>query len=475
MKKILLLSVLTFSIVLLFNCRPERVYIEDRDARLVFTEDTIFFDTIFTTVGTITRSFRVHNPHDRFIKIDEVELAGGENSMFRINVDGAPGISYNGLEIAPHDSMYVFVEATLDSNNSPDILRIQDSITFRVNDNLQDVDLVAWGQDVIIFRDSIFEESVTFTNEKPYLIVGAILIDTLQTLTMEPGVTVYMHRDSWILVSGTLKMLGSLEEPITIQGDRLEMLYEDIPGQWGGIYCFAGSFGNEIHHSRIINGTVGLVADSVVVPSEPNVYITNTEINQMSHDGILARGTTLIAENLVIGDCGNSCMELLYEGSYSFTHCTFANYWRNGFSNRNTPALFMANYFAYEDNNGVVQVEARDIEEASFKNCIIYGDRPHELVISYHQDGVFNYSFDYCLTRIDRDEFNFLEDDNFKSITNNTDPLFDSLRVSYELDTLSPAIDMGLMDHAINLPYDKKGDNRLEDGAPDLGAYERIE
>lgn len=473
-KKILPFAILVLLTALLYNCRPERVFIEDHDAKLTFTMDTVLFDTIFTTIGTTTKSFRVHNPHDRFIKIDDVDLAGGNSSVFRISVDGAPGTSFNGLEIAPHDSMYVFVEATLDPNNSPDILRIQDSIIFSVNGNFQDVDLLAWGQDVHLIRDSTVE-STTWPADKPYLIVGYVYVDSLHTLTMEEGVQIYMHRDSWIYVGGSLKMMGSVENPIQIEGDRLELLYEDVPGQWGGIYCFAGSFGNEIHNARIINGTVGLVADSIVIPSEPNIIITNTEINQMSHDGILARGTSIEAENLVIGDCGNSCLELLYEGSYSFTHCTFANYWRSGFSLRKAPVLYMANYFAYEDDNGVVQVEARDIEEASFRNCIIYGDRSHEIVISNHEDGLFNYSFNYCLTKIDRDELDFILDDNFKGITNATDPLFDSLRVSYELDTLSPAIDAGLLEHAIDLPFDKKGDSRLGDNIPDLGAFERIE
>ncbi len=460
---------------MLYNCNPERVYIEDHDAKLSFTMDTVYFDTIFTTIGTITKSFRIHNTYDRFIKIDDVDLAGGDNSVFRINVDGTPGISFNGLEIAPHDSMYVFVEATLNPNNSPDILRIQDSIIFSVNGNLQDVDLVAWGQDVHLLRDSTLK-TTTWNAGKPYLVVGYVYVDSLETLTMEEGVQVYMHRNAWIYVGGSLKMMGSIEEPINIGGDRLELLYEDVPGQWGGIWCFPGSYGNEIHNAKIINGTVGLIADSVVVHTEPNVIITNTEINQMSHDGILGRGTTIVGENLVIGDCGNSCMELLYEGSYSFTHCTFANYWRSGFSIRNSPALFMANYFAYEDANGVVQVEARDIEEASFKNCIIYGDRSHEIEISNHDGGIFNYTFDYCLTKIDREELDFILDDNFKGITNAIDPKFDSLRVSYELDTLSPAIDMGLLEYAIGpLSFDKKGDSRVGDAKPDLGALERIE
>jgi len=54
-------SILFFTLImgaLFFACHPERYYIEDSDAALQFTLDTVYFDTVFTTVGTITESFR---------------------------------------------------------------------------------------------------------------------------------------------------------------------------------------------------------------------------------------------------------------------------------------------------------------------------------------------------------------------------------------------------------------------------------
>ena len=451
-----------------------------------FSLDTVYFDTIFTTIGTTTKSFRVYNPHSRFIKVDAINLAGGSSSVFRINVDGMPGIAFENLEIAPKDSMYVFVEATLDPNQSPDILRIQDSITFSVNGNLQDIDLVAWGQDVHLLRDSLLAPNTIWTADKPYLIVGGIFIDTLQELTIEEGVQIHLHRDAGIYVLGSLKMNGTFENPIVVEGDRLEKEFRNdpgYPGQWFGIYFAPGSYSNVINHARILNGIVGLMADSVVSFDQPVMTISNTEINRMSYDGILGRGTTIEAWNTVVGDCGNSCVELLYEGSYSFTHCTFANYWRTGFSNRKTPAVFVANYYAYKDKNDAVVIESRDIEQALFQNCIIYGSRNNELLISRSEAGKLNYTFDHVLARFEKDEvFKWLNEDpyeydpdpGFSNIILNEDPRFDSLRVSYEPDSLSPAIDAGKMEYAIAFPFDKKGDNRLGDSAPDLGAFERI-
>ncbi|MFC2090193.1 hypothetical protein ACFLT1_05405 [Bacteroidota bacterium] len=477
MRKLLILTLLLAVPALLYHCSQERIYVQEGDAKLEFSLDTVYFDTVFTTVGTITKSFRVYNPYNRFIQIASVSLAGGNSSVFRINVDGVPGLAFENFEIAPKDSMYVFVEATLDPNSSNDILRIQDSIVFSVNGNFQDIDLVAWGQDVHMLRDSLLDYSTTWTADKPYLIVDAILIDTLQTLRVEEGVQIHMHRDAAILVKGTLEIMGSLDNPVVVQGDRLEREYQDdpgYPGQWLTIYFAPGSQNNIINHARIMNGTIGLWADSVVSYDAPVMTISNTEINRMSYDGILGRGTTIDAYNTIIGESGNSCVELLYEGSYKFNHCTFANYWQTWQSNRKTPALFIANYFAYENDLGETIVESRDIVKAEFTNSIIYGSRENELIISKSEDGILNYLFESCLVKMDQEDYDYTSDPYFIDIIANKDPKFDSLRVSYELDSLSPAINAGKLELAIDHPFDKKEANRLADDAPDLGALERI-
>ncbi len=44
----------------------------------------------------------------------------------------------------------------------------------------------------------------------------------------------------------------------------------------------------------------------------------------------------------------------------------------------------------------------------------------------------------------------------------------------YELDSLSPAINSGFPAHATEFPLDLNGNSRLDDTAPDMGAYEWI-
>jgi hypothetical protein len=463
--------------VLFFACHPERNYIEDREAKLEFTLDTLFFDTVFTTLGTVSKSFRVKNPHNQFISIDEISLAGGAASVFRVNVDGTPGIQFSGVEIAPGDSLYVFVEATLDPSGSDDILRIQDSIVFRTNGNLQDIDLVAWGQDVHMIGELEIDEATTWVADKPYLVIDYVYVDSLASLTLDPGVKVYLHKDAMIYVDGSLRVIGTRDEPVCFGGDRLEEFYDHIPGQWGFIYLSGSSFNNQISHAEIRNGTIGVL---ISAPPEsgamPDLEISNCFINRMSSSGIYALNAVVNAHNLVVGDCGGSCLALVYGGDYSFTHSTFANFWPSGFSNRQLPALLLTDYFGTLNEDGILEVYTGGMfDQAEFHNSIIYGSHAMELVIDSYDNLQLNYLFDYCLTRIHEDSSRYLDDPLFTNILNNLNPLFDSIPVSYELDTLSPAIDAGLTSHAIAFPFDLNGNSRLDDEAPDLGAYERIE
>lgn len=462
---------------LFFSCHPERSYIEDRGARLEFTLDTLFFDTVFTTVGTVTESFRVKNPHNQFIRIDEINLAGGSSSVFRVNVDGVAGSHFSGVELAPNDSMFVFVEATLDPNGSGDILRIQDSVVFLSNGNIQDIDLVAWGQDVHMIRALVIEEATTWMADKPYLIIDYLYVDSLASLDIDPGVKVHLHKDAIIFVDGTLRVNGTVEEPVSFGGDRLEKFYEQIPGQWDRIYFSENSHSNLMNHVEVRNGTIGVqITASPESGLMPDLEISNTVINRMSSTGIYALNAAISGSNLVVGDCGGSSLALNFGGDYIFTHCTFANYWPSGYSNRQLPAVMLTDYFGnYDADGNLVITTGGSFENAKFRNSIIYGAHSMELLIDSWDDLQLNYSFDHCLTRIHRDSVSYLEDPLITNIINNEDPLFDSVPIIYALDTLSPAIDAGLPAHAVEFPFDLEGKSRLDDEAPDLGALERVD
>ena len=78
--------------------------------------DTLAFDTVFSSVGSTTRQFMVYNPNNEPLEMEQVMLASGEASGFRMNLDGRKGSRFDRVGIAAHDSMYVFVEVTVNPN-----------------------------------------------------------------------------------------------------------------------------------------------------------------------------------------------------------------------------------------------------------------------------------------------------------------------------------------------------------------------
>jgi hypothetical protein len=456
-----------------FSCEKDG-YIQNENAALRLSVDTVYFDTVFTQLGTITRRFTVHNPHNSFIKVSSIQLAGGINSIFRMNVDGSPGYAHSNIDIAPKDSMFIFVEATLSPNNSDDILLQEDSIIFITNNNFQKVNLAAWGQDVHFLKEAILDSSQTWVNDKPYLVFDYVYVDSLKVLRLEPGVRIFLHRDAVFYVGGTLIADGTLEEPVVFRSDRTEKLYEDIPGQWGGIYLLPGSKENVFRHSVIRGGNFGILVDTFMSETVPALTLENTFIADHSSFGLLARGSFVKASNSVFANCANSAVALIYGGDYEFIHCTMANRWLYG-GIRNFPAVFINNF--YLDVNENVQV--RDVKKAHFRNCIIHGNKQFEFEISKFQNmGIIDYYLDHCLGRLSSPDL-LADHDNperFNNVIFDKDPRFISWdEYDFRLDSLSPAIDKGSRAAGELVPFDFDGKNRLEDLLPDIGAFEHID
>ncbi|HSH50431.1 MAG TPA: hypothetical protein VK982_01770, partial [Bacteroidales bacterium] len=324
--------------ILIISCEKEKFY-DASDIKLKFSHDTIMFDTVFTTIGTSTKYLTVKNPYHKTVKISSIYLAGGNNSPYRINIDGFSGTKLDNYEIKEKDSLYIFVEVTIDPNNSDLPMVVNDSIIFAYKSNTQDVNLVSWGQDVNLINgneNGIIQGTQYWTNNKPYLIYNSMLVDTNSTLTIEPGTKLHFHKNSRLYVLGTIIADGTFEEPIIFQGDRPEENYDDIPGQWDGIWLMAGSNNNLLNFTEIKNAIIGIQVDTLANELKPTLQLSNSKILNMTSVGLYAQGSTIEAYNNVIGNCGQFAVALTIGGSYSFYHCTIANYW--GYSTRSTPS-----------------------------------------------------------------------------------------------------------------------------------------
>lgn len=476
----------TILLVLFFSCKKNDPIVNP-DAKLEFSTDTVLFDTIFTTIGSTTKNFRVYNKHSQPISIDRIILAGNQGSKFRLNINGRLTNELEKIEIPAMDSMYIFVEVTLNPNSQNNPMVVQDSVVFQTNGNTQDVKVIAFGQDVHLVNGERYKTQ-TWINDKPYLVYNSMLVDSLETLTINPGTLIYFHKRSSMFVQGTLIVNGTLEEPVSFLGDRLEHQYDEYPGQWGswkelddgsayilgGIHFFAGSKDNVISHAIIKNAIKGIQADSLANPSKPTLTISDTRIENMSVAGIYAQSTTILASNCLIANCGSWCVALTLGGSYEFYHCTLSNNF--GVGTRTEPTLMLNNYYVYEGTAYVY-----NLYNALFANCIITGSRPMEIafintVRNNPVPGQFNYTFDHCLVTVDT--MNTSDASKWIDVVKNLNPRFDSLTYTvrnYQLDTLSPAQNRANPVFSKFFPFDLLGNSRLSDSGPDIGAYERQE
>jgi len=466
------------------GCQKEGFY-EKSDARLGFSTDTISFDTIFTTFGSTTKNLRIYNPYNDPVEISKIYVAGGSESKFRLNVDGFMSNAVENIRINPKDSMYVFVEVTIDPNNANAPMVISDSIIFVTNGNMQDVNLRAYGQDVHFFKDAIIEEDQIWMADKPYLVYNYLYVDTGVTLTIKEGVKIHMHRNAQFLVGGTLNATGSYENEIVFQGDRLEELYKDIPGQWGLMVFTHTSHNNLMDYCIIKNSTLGMQIGLYNEYTFPDLTIKNSIIKNTTSIGIYAFGAIILAENLVVANNGSYSLSLFRGGNYNFTHTTVGNFY-GLYGNRTEPAVALSNFVIIpeEDENGQVQriLYPGLLEAATFNNSIIYGNRNEEILISsIEEGGDMNYLFDHCLIKVNPDSTNVTDPAHFRDVILNESPNFkiripnDTTDIDFSLDTLSPAMNAGSMEIANQVPFDIQGNSRIEDIAPDLGAYERKE
>ena len=466
-------KILTFFSILIFFCACQKEKINSSsDSILHFSSNTITFDTLFTSIGSPTKNLRVTNTTNENVIISSVKLAGGDQNGFRLNVNGEVSNETYNVQIAPHDSIFIFIEATLGKTGKSGPLITQDSIIFQVNNMEQKVRLMAWGQDFVLI-DSKNIKTATWTRDRPYLVSNQAIVGSDQTLTIEAGTSVYFHKNTGLMVKGTLNVLGTYEEPVGFQGDRLEPTYSEIPDQWNGIILCSGSHNNIITYATIKNANIGLQVGTIEQSGYASVELSNTRIENMSWSGIWAMKSKIRASNCVISNVRYYNTALLLGGDYQFYHTTFANYYEDMTSGaRTTETMYISNYLV-DTKSGVRYVG--DLQAATFGNCIITGNRVNELLISMDDKGASNYLFDRSLIQVS-DTFKITQPNRFTGIIRNVNPRFKSPYTgNFELDTLSIAKDYGKIDYAKRYPTDLKNESRLKDNGPDLGAYERVE
>lgn len=460
------------------SCIDEKIS-ADPNLKLEFSKDTLLFDTVFTTIGSSTAQIKVYNPNSKNIEIAAIGLGGGANSPYRINVDGALSKDnrFTNIELRAKDSLFIFVEITVDplSTNAP--VFIKDSIEFLTNGNHQDIKLLAYGQNMEILRNRSIQNDTTLTAAKPYLVYGDLIVDSMKTLTLAAGCRLYFHDKANLVVHGNMIANGTSEQPILMRGDRTDQIFEGIPynfvsNQWGGVLLLNKAGKHKFNFVNMNSGYVGIYFSNDDRNYRPSLEITNCRIHNFLKYGLVVQNGDVTVANTEISNTGAYSV-YLSGGKHTFIQSTIANYF-NSTNVRIQP-------LSKEGNAAVTITELNRIIPMGtiFKNCIIAGSGSDELEILSRFADDYHGSFSNCYIRKVKPDpippmFTGIIWYNSKdTIFKNT--YYDINKLEYYNfmpDSVSPARNIGDPDVAKLFPFDLNGNSRLEDTKPDAGAYE---
>ena len=457
----------SISILILFNACKKESFITSPDAQVRLSTDEIKFDTVFTTTGSVTQSFKIINENDQKLRLSSIKLMGGGNSYFKINADGFVGPEVSNIEINANDSVHVFVSVSIDQNAANIPFIVTDSIQVNYNGTSQQINLEAWGQNAHFYRDKKITTDEIWNNDLPYVILGSLVVDANKKLTINKGCRIYVHADAPILVDGTLEVNGAKDtvDRVQFSGDRLDVPYNDFPGGWPGIYFRASSKENVLNYAVVENAYQAIV---VLDPStNPKLTLNECIIDNAYDAGIIAVNSSIRARNCLVSNCGKNVI-LAKGGNYQFIHSTIASISNNYILHRE-PVLTISNYILV---NNVP--DAKDLT-AVFRNCIFWGENGtvDDEVVTYKDNSAsYNVSFDQVLWKVVNQPLGTIVP---PAPINNTPPLFDSINTnkhfySFRLKDESPAKNKATNASVTN---DLDGKPRPVGIAPDLGSYER--
>jgi len=430
-------------------------------ANVTFSTDTLLFDTVFTTLGSTTQQFKIYNPDSKTILVQEVELMGGKNSPFRVNLDGISGTKFENLSIEGKDSLFAFVDVKLKVNNQNLPMVVEDSVRFRTNGKNYYLHLAVWGQDVYIHNNEVLTET-TWKSDKPHLIYGTVAVDSAKTLSIEAGTKIHLHKKGMLMVyKGALHVNGTKEKPVYFQGDRLEDFYKEVSGQYYGIY-FHQAQPSTINYADIRNGTVGIhmYSEDKTNP-QATLTLSNSIIqNHASYGVLLFANPAVKMENCIVSNNEKYGILVLQGARYYINQCHLLDYGRD---EKSAALVLKNNYYNPTDKTTYLS----DME-GTINNTVIYGSREFEVLIDTIQKGnaKINLLFNSCLIKWKNEN----SASNFKNIRWNLNPNFKNpTKYDYHFEANSPL--QGSADPNLMNAFDIEGNPRSFT-APDIGAYE---
>lgn len=466
----------------LLACDDSDRFTVNRGAVLLFSSDTIRFDTVLTTIPSSTRMLTVYNRNKNGLRIQRVWMERMKDSPYQVNVDGislSPAQEAYDFKVRGGDSLMVFVKVLLPETGQDEPLVNSDRLMIQLESGVvQSVVLTATAQDSYMWRGKIIHSDTTLCSGRPFVIYDSLVVAPDITLTLERGVQLYFHDKANLLVYGRLDVRGVRDSMVIFRGDRTDRLfdylpYDNTPSRWGGIRLFAESTGNRFCGADIHSATFGIACDSSSVDEE-KLHLENSVLHNIGGDGLSVLGNRIRVTNTQISNTLGHCVSVV-GGDVEFLHCTLAQFYP--WEALRGKALYLANQrfnMSYP------------LYKAHFLNCIItgYSDDVIQGSIDDEEDNV-DYLFDHCLLNTVKSDdmrrfvgivYEADEKDKDTCAREKNFFLFDTKNFLYDfrLDSCSVARNIGDMKWALQLPDDPYGVSRVSDEGPDAGCYEYV-
>lgn len=427
----------------LVGCTDDDSFSASQSLRLTFTTDTLRMDTVFAGVGSSTYSFWVYNVTDDGLRLNAVRLQNGNQTGFRVNVDGTyldidMGAVATGLEVRRGDSLRVFVELTAPESRQLEPQLLADDLLFELESGVvQRVHLEAWSWDAQKVTNLVISRDTVISSLSPLVLYGnGLRVDSGAVLTLR-GTTLYFHDGAGVDVYGQLLM-----ENCVLRGDRLDHMFDYLPydrisGQWRGVWLAPSSTGNILTNSEIRNAqTAILLADSATVDTTRlRLQMTHCVVHNAKGHGIVSYNSRIALDHCQLTNTLGDCLSLI-GGHCTVSYCTLAQF-----------------YPFSADRGAALRFVSGDGMTLSCCNSIITGYESDVLMGEQTDSNqMFRYTFSDCLLRTPP-----IEDDtvNFRRIIWETPKdsvqggshfvLFDERNLQYDfhLDSLSTAVGLG--------------------------------
>lgn len=480
----------------LYACDDYDSFTDDRSTTLSFSRDTIVFDTLIATIPSATQTLAVYNRGDKGLRISEVWLERGDDSPFRVNIDGqdltqAYQRHASDFELRRRDSIIVRIEVTLPESQTDNPTAHTDALRFRLESGVeQRVELIATALDAFFMRGVVITKDTTLSSRRPIIVYDSLIVAPDVTLRLEAGTRMLFHEGAGLTVHGRLLASGSLESPIVFRTDRTDHIfdylpYDRLPSRWEGLRFTASSLGNDLNYVDIHGGNFGIICDSTGVDA-PKLTLTNCRIYEVGGDGVRLTDCRSTISNCEISNTLGHTL-CLVGGNHTCTHCTLAQFYvlsylrgyalyitnvRDGVYHPLTGATFDSCVITGYDEDVVqgewIDVTAMSSDEAAtigtpqdnflFDHCFLATEIPTE--------GDYAARFVACI--YDDPEAELNRDKHFT--------LFDTHTMTYDFTPVEASPIRGTANPLSRdlFPYDLRGRSRHTDEQPDAGAYEFV-